>query len=181
MTTRTRARLADIGFRIRMACSRRGSARRAAALACVSALVAAALPAGVSAIPPHPHRRLSRRPASLRAHLRAGRFVDAASPHADAASPPRRRGVPPRRRGVPSRRRGAPFRAARAPPRGAMGRPTPRPLRPPRDANVESALLRQRRALEDATRVWRRRDALRRDVLRRVVGVPLRRRRGPGV
>ena len=87
MTTRTRARLADIGFRIRMACSRRGSARRAAALACVSALVAAALPAGVSAIPPHPHRRLSRRPASLRAHLRAGRFVDAASPHADAASP----------------------------------------------------------------------------------------------
>ena len=70
-----------------MACSRRGSARRAAALACVSALVAAALPAGVSAIPPHPHRRLSRRPASLRAHLRAGRFVDAASPHADAASP----------------------------------------------------------------------------------------------
>ena len=97
LTTRTRARLADIGFRIRMACSRRGSARRAAALACVSALVAAALPAGVSAIPPHPHRRLSRRPASLRAHLRAGRFVrpphggvphaDAASPHADAASP----------------------------------------------------------------------------------------------
>lgn len=72
-----------------MASRRRGSARRAAALACVSALVAAALPAGVSAIPPHPHRRLSRRPASLRAHLRAGRFVDAARapPDLDAAPP----------------------------------------------------------------------------------------------
>ena len=72
-----------------MASRRRGSARRAAALACVSALVAAALPAGVSAIPPHPHRRLSRRPASLRAHLRAGRFVDAprAPPDLDAAPP----------------------------------------------------------------------------------------------
>ena len=94
--------------------------------------------------------------------------------------PPRRRGVPPRRRGVPPRRRGAPSAPPAPLPAGPLGRPTPRPLRPARDANVESALLRQRRALEDATRGPTTPEEARRPPTGRppCALAPLRRRRG---